>query len=299
MTSPDDAYRCERRRFLLMAAATAVSGCLPVAHAAGPAPRSPRSDDWIPDAGLLAKMQGLMGLASVPGLGIAVVERGEVIWARTFGVLNASTQAPVREDSLFEVASMSKPVFAYGALQLVEQQRLDLDRPLVSYYRAPYLPSDPRVDRITARHILSHTSGLPNWGDDAKPETLRPAFDPGTRFKYSGEGFFWLQLVVERITGLGLDAFVRTMLFEPARMRHSAFAWDEALLPNVSYGHRVGAPVAGHGSRPVMDLIVPRSRRWSKPIRDWVHEDWLRVAAELDPATRPGACGSPTRRAAC
>lgn len=282
------ASRLERRRFLYLTAATAISGCLPASRttdiAPARAPSKPDADTWIPDAALLAALPGLMRLASVPGVSIAVVDRGEVAWVRSFGVLSTSTQQPVRDDTLFEAASMSKPVFAYGVLRLVEQQRLDLDRPLVTYHRPSYLPGDPRIDRITARHVLSHTSGLPNWGDDAKPETLRPAFDAGTRFRYSGEGFFWLQLVVERITGLGLDAFMRATLFEPAGMRHSAFACDESLLPAVSFGHRDGAPVAGHGIRGVMDLIVPRALRWGKPIRDWLHEDWLRVAAELDPA---------------
>lgn len=288
MSESHHASRLQRRRFLSLAATTAIAGCLPrsrasdigAAHARG----EPDAGTWIPDAELLAELPGLMRLASVPGVSIAVVERGKVAWARSFGVLSTSTQQPVHDDTLFEAASMSKPVFAYGVLQLAETQRLDLDRPLVSYHRPSYLPSDPRIDRITARHVLSHTSGLPNWGDDAKPETLRPVFDPGTRFKYSGEGFFWLQLAVERITGLGLDAYMRATLFEPAGMRHSAFAWDESLVPAVSFGHRDGAPVAGHGTRPVLDLLVPRAQRWSKPIRDWLHEDWLRVAAELDSA---------------
>lgn len=288
MSECRNAPRFERRRFLSLAAATAVSGCLPVSRAnvIGPAPArgEPDAGAWIPDAELLAELPGLMRLASVPGVSIAVVERGTVAWARSFGVLSTSTQQPVGDDTLFEAASMSKPVFAYGALRLADAQRLDLDRPLVTYHRPSYLPSDPRIDRITARHVLAHTSGLPNWGDDANPETLRPAFDPGTRFLYSGEGYFWLQLAVERITGLGLDAFMRQTLFEPAGMRHSAFAWDESLVSAVSFGHRDGAPVAGHGTRPVMKLIVPRAQRWGKPIRDWLHEDWLRVAAELDPA---------------
>jgi CubicO group peptidase (beta-lactamase class C family) len=287
MSKPYCPPRLERRHFLSMAAATAVAGCLPASPAADVSAAvsgAPGPYPWIPDAELLAELPGLMRLASVPGLSIAVVDRGAVVWARSFGVLNASTERPVLAETRFEAASMSKPVFAYGVLQLAEQQRLDLDRPLAAYYRPAYLPGDERIGRVTARHVLSHTSGLPNWGNDAEPETLRPAFEPGARFRYSGEGFFWLQLVVERITGLGLDAFMRAILFEPAGMRHSAFAWDEALLPDVSFGHRDGAPVAGHGTRPVMDLIVPRAQRWRKPVRDWLHEDWLRVAAELDPA---------------
>lgn len=275
-----------RRQFLATAAsaaaATMATACLPAAQRRAAAGVGAGAS-WIPQADLLGELPLLMQLANVPGLSMAVVEEGGVVWQRSFGVANATTAVPVSDSTLFEAASMSKPVFAYAVLQLADAQRLDLDRPLVSYYRPSYLPADPRIDRITARQVLSHTSGLPNWGDDSKPDTLRPAFEPGAQFQYSGEGYFWLQLAVEQLSGLGLDAFMRTTLFEPAGMDDSAFAWDDALLPRVAFGHREGRAVGAHGSRPVMDMIRPRAERWRKPIRDWQHTDWLRVAAELDP----------------
>src|SRR5690348_7172749 len=144
-----------------------------------------------------------MQLAGVPGLSMAVLDRGALAWQQSFGVA---------DDTLFEAASTSKPVFAYAVLQLVERGVIDLDRPLALYHRPPYLPPDARLDRITARHVLTHSSGLRNWGDEGKPETFVPAFEPGTRFRYSGEGFFWLQLVAEKLTGKGLDALMRELL---------------------------------------------------------------------------------------
>ncbi|GFE80662.1 hypothetical protein GCM10011487_26620 [Steroidobacter agaridevorans] len=228
-----------------------------------------------------------MRLASLPGLSMAVIKRGNLVWTQVHGVVNAGTGAAVRTDTLFEAASMSKPVFAYGMLQLVERGKLELDRPLVDYYRPSYLPRNPDIDRITARHVLAHTSGLPNWGDENKPETLQPAFSPGRYFRYSGEGYFWLQLVAEKITGKGLDALMRELLFEPAGMTRSMFAWDEEHLPDISFGHRGGKAVASHGMRGVMNLILPRATKWGKPVRDWMHEDWLRVAAELQPDAPP------------
>lgn len=276
------------RRQLLCAAAYSAAvgvatGCFPSSRA-GAARAGTRAASWIPDEQLLRELPLFMRLANVAGVSMAVVDQHEVAWTQSFGVMSASTQAPVSDDTLFEAASMSKPVFAYAVLQLADAGRIELDRPLVTYYRPPYFPVDPRIDRITARQVLSHTSGLPNWGDDGKPESLRPAFEAGARFLYSGEGYFWLQLVVEQITGQSLDRFMRETLFVPAGMTRSAFAWDDALLPSVSYGHREGKAVAAHGTRPVMDLIRPRAEKWGKALRDWQHADWLRVAAELDPA---------------
>ncbi|HEY0928662.1 MAG TPA: serine hydrolase domain-containing protein [Gemmatimonas sp.] len=238
---------------------------------------------------MLESIPAWMDLAGVPGLAMAVVEHDRVAWSANFGVTNSSTRAPVTDDSLFEAASMSKAVFAYAVLQLVQAGTLSLDRPLVEYHRPAYLPNDARIDRITVRHVLSHTSGLPNWGDDGKPDTLKPAFDPGTRFRYSGEGIFWLQLVVERITRQGLDAFVRTTLFDPAGMRNSAFTLDESMVSRLVHGHSDGRPDNGHGTRGVLSMIAPRATTWGIPLRAWRHEEWLRAAAELDP-------GNPARR---
>jgi CubicO group peptidase (beta-lactamase class C family) len=210
-----------------------------------------------------------------------------VAWTWTHGFVNADSRGAVQASTLFEAASISKPVFAYGVLQLVDRKLLDLDRPLSRYLRPRYLPDDPRIDEITARHVLTHTSGLPNWGDENQPDTLRPAFQPGRFFRYSGEGFFWLQLVAERLTGQGLDALMRVLLFEPAGMSSAMFAMDEAHLPDVAFGHRNGVVAQGQGMRSVMGLVAPRAKAWNKPLRDWTHEDWIRVGSELNPGKPP------------
>ena len=225
-----------------------------------------------------------MHLAGVPGMTIAALDRGALAWQRTFGVADAESQAKVAPDTLFEAASTSKPVFAYAALRLVERGSLQLDRPLASYLRPPYLPADARLDRITTRHVLTHSSGLPNWGVEGKPETFTPAFEPGTRFRYSGEGFFWLQLVAEKLTGKGLDALMRELLFEPAGMAHSSFALDENLVRDLAFGHVGGRRAPQQGMRDIMRLIAPLAKSWRKPVRDWSHEEWLRAAAALDPS---------------
>lgn len=259
-------------------------------HPALGRPRSrqvPSAPSWVPSNAFLATLPTLMRVACLPGLSIAVVERGDVVWTRAFGVQHVRTQEPVRDDTLFEAGSMSKTVFAYAVLQLADAGRFELDRPLASYHVPAYLPAHPFIQQISARHVLTHTSGLPNWGDDAAPSTLVPAFAPGTYFSYSGEGYFWLQLVIEQLTGQSLDAFVRAQLFGPAGMTSSAFVGDPESMSNASWGHTGGRLARSQGLRDVLALTTPLAVRWAKPVRTWTNDDWVRAATELDPKNAP------------
>jgi CubicO group peptidase (beta-lactamase class C family) len=128
-----------------------------------------------------------------------VIRKGKTSWVRGFGVNETKKGAPVTEDTIFEAASLSKPVFAYGVLKLVEQRKLGLDVPLTTYLPKPYIQDDDRLNKITARIVLSHRTGFPNWRGDGKPLAIH--FTPGERFSNSGEGYIYLQHVVEQITG--------------------------------------------------------------------------------------------------
>jgi CubicO group peptidase (beta-lactamase class C family) len=108
-------------------------------------------------------------------------------------------------------------------------------------------------------------------------------FEPGARVSYSGEAIFWLQLVAERITGLGLDALMRKLLFAPAGMNDSMFAVDSGDARRLVYGHTHGRRARQQGMRDILALTTPLAAKWNKPVRDWSHEDWLRAAATLDP----------------
>ena len=106
----------------------------------------------------------LMTEADIPGLSIAVIRDSKVMWTRGFGVTNSETKARVNDNTVFEAASLTKPVFAYAVLKLIDNGKLDLDTPLVKYLPGRYdVGDDPRLDQITARHVLSHTTGFPNW----------------------------------------------------------------------------------------------------------------------------------------
>jgi CubicO group peptidase (beta-lactamase class C family) len=194
-----------------------------------------------PEDRLEAEIPALMAGAQVPGLAVALVRSGSVGWARGFGVKCAGSPEPVAPDTVFQAASLSKPVFAYAVLKLVERGALDLDAPLTAYLPARYVPDDPLLDRITARRVLCHTTGWPNWRPEGQP--LRRDGVPGERFGYSGEGYGYLQRVVERLTGQGLDSFVRRGLFEPLGMTRSSYAWAAPDVPAVAASHnRLGKP---------------------------------------------------------
>lgn len=168
----------------------------------------------------------LMRAADVPGLSIALVRNGKVTWVRGFGVKDSKSKDPVTDETVFEAASLSKPVFAYAVLKLVDAGRLDLDKPLQQYLPGDYdVGPDPRLGQITARRVLSHTTGFPNWrGGDTK---LKIYFTPGKQFSYSGEGFVYLSKVVEHITGEKLNDFMKRMVFEPLGMTSSSYVWQE------------------------------------------------------------------------
>ena len=144
-----------------------------------------------PSAAAVGELPRLMEVAGVPGVAACVLQDGKAVWQRLAGVVEAGTTKAVTPDTVVPAASLGKPVFAHAVLRLTDEGRLDLDRPLKSYV-PDHAPADPRGDTITARHVLSHSSGLRNWRNN-RDQALVPDFDPGSRFQYSGEGFYYLQ----------------------------------------------------------------------------------------------------------
>ncbi|HYA63893.1 MAG TPA: serine hydrolase, partial [Candidatus Sulfotelmatobacter sp.] len=186
--------------------------------------------------------------ATVPGVSLVLIRGGKTYWVGNFGVRDAKSQQPVTDDTIFEAASLSKPLLAYGALKLVDQGKLDLDAPLTHYLRKPYIEGDARLEMITARYILSHRTGFPNWRGDGNPLTIR--FTPGERFSYSGEGFVYLQKVVEQLTGKSLNDYMTEAVFVPLGMTSSSYVW------RADYDSRTAA---GHdGSGQVREKVKPK-----------------------------------------
>lgn len=175
----------------------------------------------------------IMRQAGVAGLAVALVDNQGLRYAKVFGH-TCVARIPLTGASLFQAASLSKPVFAYGVLKLWQQGVLDLDMPLAQLYHDPAI-HNPQATLVTARHVLSHTTGFPNWREDVDQAMLIPQTAPGTCFSYSGEGFEYLQRVVEHLTGQPLHILLATTVLAPLGMHHSRFGWGvssagEALL---------------------------------------------------------------------
>ena len=285
----------QRRRWLSSLAA------MPLATLGWPRLASAAACDdtanWIPPDDFLSDLPRLMQALRVPAIGMAVVERGEVVWARNLGVTNAETRAPVADDTLFEDASLSKPVFAYLVLQLADQGVIDLDAPLVRYRRMDYLADHPWVDMVTARDVLRHSTGMPNWRKDPAQEKLVPAAKPGTRIDYSGEAIFWLQLVVEKLTGESLDESMQRLLFGPAGMRDSSYTWSRDLAERSVYGHRAvedeEAGMPPQMLRETWNAAQTVADRWGKPLSAWRYEDAQRALPEVQATTPKGLVNWP------
>lgn len=218
-----------RRAFLANGGKLALGCCIMPALIRARSETKTADTPAVPAANTVAALEKLipelMRAGRVPGASIALIEQGKVIWHRGFGVKDAAMGEAVDDDTVFEVASVSKSVFAYAALKACENGSLGLDIPLSRHAPKPVLEGDPRVELVTPRHVLSHTSGFQNWRSDADP--LRIHFPPGERFLYSGEGYHYLQSVLTHLAGQPVEAFMRDNLFEPFGMRSSGYVWND------------------------------------------------------------------------
>lgn len=185
----------------------------------------------------------------IPGLSLSLTGEGGVVWCRAFGVRNADTKERADESTVFEAASLSKPVFTYAVLQMCGRGQLDLDTPLIKYLPGAYAGSDERLNLITTRQVLSHTTGFPNWRPAGRP--LRIHFPPGERFSYSGEAFVYLQRVIEHLAGEPLESLMRRLVFEPVGMSNSSYVWQEQYETLKTFEHNSAGVVVGR-NRPAL-----------------------------------------------
>ncbi len=264
--------RVGRRQFLIESSHIAAGvSALPLACA-----RRYRSTDGSAAtearSGLIADLENqipaLMAKANVPGLTIAIVQDGRLLWRRGFGVKDRQTNQPVDNDTVFEAASTSKPVFAYAVMKLCERGVMDLDSPLTKYTSERFVPNDPRLDQITARHVLSHTTGLPNWRSKDDPLAIR--FAPGTEWSYSGEAYSYLQSLVTQLVGgralnacgdfeegvrvcamePPIDDYMKANILRPFGMTSSGYLWNNWIESHMAPGHDESGNPTGLNRKP-------------------------------------------------
>jgi CubicO group peptidase (beta-lactamase class C family) len=208
-----------------------------------------------------ATVTRLMKAAEVPGTGIAIFNDGKVAYLKAYGFRDTEKNLPLTVDSVMTAASFSKVAFAYLVMQLVEEGKLDLDKPVYRYFPKPLpeyptyrdLAADPRYKKITARMLLSHTSGFPNFrwiNDDRK---LNINFDPGSRFAYSGEGIELLQFVVETITNQPPQELMRAQVFQPLGMTRTSMVWEDRFESDYANGYDEYGRSIGPERRPKAD----------------------------------------------
>lgn len=194
-----------------------------------------------------------MDTIGIPALSIALINDGEIVYSNSLGVSNTETKRTVSQNSIFESASLSKPVFAFFVMKLSEKAILDLDRPLYFYLPDEEMEKDPRYKNVTARMVLNHSSGFPNWRwFDPLPEKsglTRGDFfmidDPGDTFTYSGEAYQYLARVIAHLNFINmyeLNDLFQQEVAKPLEMEHTYFVWDDYLYDNKVFGHINGKP---------------------------------------------------------
>ena len=193
----------------------------------------------------------------VPGASVAVMANGTVAWAKGYGVANLAEGTAVTPDTVFEAASVSKSLVAWGIMNLVEDGLVDLDAPVEQYLTRWHLPpSEYDHDQVTLRRILSHTAGLSTDGDPgvepgktvptltealngavAGMDALHVAFPPGEAFHYSSIGYALLELVAEEVTGEPFASYMQREILDPLGMTHSSYEWTPELRAQTAVGH--------------------------------------------------------------
>jgi CubicO group peptidase (beta-lactamase class C family) len=195
---------------------------------------------------LNGQIKMIMDSIGMPGLSLAIINDSEIVYQNVFGVSSTKTKAAVTEQSIFEAASLSKPLFAYFVMKQVEKGILDLDRPLYKYLPFPEIEKDERSKSITARMVLSHKSGLPNWRHlDNEEGELKLKCAPGSEFIYSGEGYQYLAEVIANINGTdhnGLDEIFKKEVTEQLRPRAMYYMLNDRIKKHKVYGHNENGP---------------------------------------------------------
>jgi len=211
-----------------------------VAQSSGAQSESKISETVALDDKILALMQE----ADIPGLSMAIIKKGKLSFLKEYGLSNTATKVPVKENTVFEAASLGKPLFGYLVLKLTDKGIIELDTPLGNYVGEGFSNEKRNLaDRITARMVLSHTTGLPNTKQGNKPLVF--AFTPGEKFSYSGEGILLLQQVIEQITKTGLEQLMEQHVFSPLNMNHTSFVWQPEYDSLKAFAHNELMEVAG------------------------------------------------------
>lgn len=186
-------------------------------------------------------IQEIMKSAGIPGIQISYSD-GQTVKHIAQGVKKYGEPAAILCDTRFQAASLTKVITAYTFFRLLDQGLITLDRPLLEYYPYDRLAHTKAAEKITARMVLTHRTGLLNWEGDVPTDAWRKSpltlqFEPGSDYMYSGEGFYFLQETLEHITGQSFQQLVEEQVLKPLAMSKSNIVWNDSLIANAAYGH--------------------------------------------------------------
>ncbi|MFK8163755.1 MAG: serine hydrolase domain-containing protein [Lewinella sp.] len=188
------------------------------------------------DSFLLAQIDS----SSIKGLSIAVINNGEIVYNNEIGTCNQYSQQPINGNTLFEAASLSKPMFAAFVLKLMQSRKMELDTPLYKYFPYPDIEHDDRYKSITSRMVLSHTTGFPNWRWQNEDQQLDIKFQPGSQFSYSGEGYEYLKKTVAHVYDIpltSLDSLFQQEITIPLGLNHLYYEFTPYVVVHMASGH--------------------------------------------------------------
>ena len=212
------------------------------------------------DKNKAARLLEISRAVNLPGVQLIYTKNNRSELYNLGMIENGSTQK-ITSNTIFEAASLSKCVFAYAVLRLYDRGLIDLDKPLLSYIGKydHFDQTDPRFAKITARMVLSHKTGLPNW---SRPGPAKLMFPPDSCFSYSGEGFVFLQRTVEKITGKTLNQLAGEEVFVPLKMTGSSYEWTNKFDTVSAFGNSAGQ-VKNHSSQNAAYSLLTNAHDYS------------------------------------
>jgi len=293
------------RDTLLLAALTITPACQTTPATHHPLRASAASQRPLPtSAAIEAEALRLMAGEAVKGMALAVIDNGKVVHVSAHGVRNLEKNLPLQTDTVMYGASLTKAVVAYYVLQLVDEKRVDLDtpfaaglpKPLPDYEDYGDLKTDPRWRALTPRIVLSHQTGFANFRWLDPDQKLRFHRDPGTRYGYSGEGFYVLQTYLEDGIGLDLGAEVQRHLFDRFGLKNTSLVWRADFAQNLADGYRADGSLEVHDERSSVSAagsmdttIADQARLWAamvlgEDLSPASRAEWVRPQVAIDSA---------------
>ncbi len=243
------------RLLAALAAALGLCAAPAVAQTAHQTPAGPEID---------AAVARLMQQTGSRGIAVAVIDGGQVAHVKAYGQRNAAGD-PLTSDTIMYGASLTKTIFAYAVMQMVDEGLVDLDRPVSAIL--PDLPAlhdadtidrysdwsglaeDPRWRSITPRHALTHSTGMANFYWDEPDAKMRLHFDPGARYAYSGTGLLLIQFMIDRGAGPDLGDWTRDRTFAPLGMTRTSLIWRPDFAGDLADGWKEDGSAEPHDER--------------------------------------------------